>query len=591
MSTEAELRLGLARLVGARVTDVGRTVNMVEVGFAIGDVETRLHAQCPFRFVGGDTVLLGSEDLAYPAPPPLLSAARRDLPRALDDVVSRGMAKDPADRHPTAGAFAAAVNAALAGTSGPTATSAETSAPVWQRGSLGAAGSGGSPVGGAPGSGSEAGGAQPGGAGLSPGGVLDGSDAGAGGSQPDGLAGSAGSGASQPGGPSVGLGVGGALDGSAAGPSAQTPPPGFAAAPSTPPAGPNGTRPGGAAPPSGFATGASAPPGQSGPQLVGQAPLGLPTTGPNMSGTRVGSPTGVSGPFTPGAGFPNGPVTAGGPPGSTSLNTPIPLAAGGQTWPGHPPTRPGRLPVPPPKSKRAAVVTGVVAVVVVIAVVATVLIIRGQGQNTAGAGGTPTPSPASASTSRSSSPPPSTGGGSKSSQPPQSPESAGSSAPQQPSGNVPVPETYQGTGCTAAQPVQGATAAMYCTKSLAGTFRSGNVTLREPTQAHFNQFPDEASLAAFFEGMVQAHNLTRDDDHGGCDAVDHPGIWGSYYRPDANAPHPGDFITCYDDTFVFTDARTHTLGVLVFDGVSTPQERDQMYLWWNQVILGKLTKF
>ena len=67
MSTEAELRAGLGRLVGARVTDVGRTVNMVEVGFTLGEVETRLHAQCPFRFVGGDTVLIGSEDLAYPA--------------------------------------------------------------------------------------------------------------------------------------------------------------------------------------------------------------------------------------------------------------------------------------------------------------------------------------------------------------------------------------------------------------------------------------------------------------------------------------------------------------------------------------------
>ncbi|MEW2505173.1 hypothetical protein AB0878_32365 [Amycolatopsis sp. NPDC047767] len=67
MSTEAELRVGLARLVGARVTDVGRTVTMIEVGFALGEVETRLHAQCPFRFIGGDNVVIGSEDLAYPA--------------------------------------------------------------------------------------------------------------------------------------------------------------------------------------------------------------------------------------------------------------------------------------------------------------------------------------------------------------------------------------------------------------------------------------------------------------------------------------------------------------------------------------------
>ncbi len=46
-------------------------------------------------------------------PPPALASVRAGLPAALDAVIARGMAKHPADRHPSASAFAADIRAAL----------------------------------------------------------------------------------------------------------------------------------------------------------------------------------------------------------------------------------------------------------------------------------------------------------------------------------------------------------------------------------------------------------------------------------------------------------------------------------------------
>jgi serine/threonine protein kinase len=57
-------------------------------------------------------------------PPPLLSSVRSDLPRALDDVIDRALAKNPGERYETAGALAAAFAAAFASDGEPTRAAA-----------------------------------------------------------------------------------------------------------------------------------------------------------------------------------------------------------------------------------------------------------------------------------------------------------------------------------------------------------------------------------------------------------------------------------------------------------------------------------
>jgi hypothetical protein len=66
MTALPELSAAVSALEGTRIVDLGRTLNMVEVGFERGGALYRLHAQCPFRVVHGARILVGSTDMNYP---------------------------------------------------------------------------------------------------------------------------------------------------------------------------------------------------------------------------------------------------------------------------------------------------------------------------------------------------------------------------------------------------------------------------------------------------------------------------------------------------------------------------------------------
>jgi serine/threonine protein kinase len=85
-----------------------------------------LTGRMPFEVDTPEAVV--AAHLAYPPPRP--SVTNPDVPAAFDDVVARGMAKEPDDRYGSAGALGRAANRALKGVGG---TSLDSTGPVWPR--------------------------------------------------------------------------------------------------------------------------------------------------------------------------------------------------------------------------------------------------------------------------------------------------------------------------------------------------------------------------------------------------------------------------------------------------------------------------
>ena len=85
-----------------------------------------LTGQMPFQLDSPEAVV--AAHLAYPPPQP--SVTNPNVPTSFDDVVARGMAKEPDDRYGSAGALGRAANRALRGVG---STSVEPTGQVWQQ--------------------------------------------------------------------------------------------------------------------------------------------------------------------------------------------------------------------------------------------------------------------------------------------------------------------------------------------------------------------------------------------------------------------------------------------------------------------------
>jgi serine/threonine protein kinase len=148
-----------------------------------------------------------------------------------------------------------------------------------------------------------------------------------------------------------------------------------------------------------------------------------------------------------------------------------------------------------------------------------------------------------------------------------------------------LPAVYKQFSCVDAVVPAGAVAAVECRGSNVGDIKSGNVVFPEPTGARFLRFADAGAMDAFFQGIVKAQGLARNDAQGACRPEKYPKIWGTYYR--ASAPKPGEFLTCFlgDPAQLVWTQQNLVAGVLLSTRVTNNAELEDLYEWWNTGIL------
>ncbi|MBE8522042.1 serine/threonine protein kinase [Amycolatopsis sp. H6(2020)] len=272
-----------------------------------------------------------------------------------------------------------------------------------------------------------------------------------------------------------------------------------------------------------------------------------------------------------------------------TLPGPVPHAAPPPMTPPRPmplPTapHPGPFTGPPPAAPKAVksqrnrwiALCAALAGVVVVALVITYVVTRDRTTQTAG------PGPTNPSTTGETSAP-------ATETSPAAPSTSESTPPHDERLAAALPPIYR--TCTDAAAPAGAAAAVECAGSTVGDVRIGNVWFPEPTGARFLRFADAAAMDAFFQNIVKTQGLTRNDAQGACRPDKYPKIWGTYYRAEVSNPVPGEYLTCFlgdPAQLVWTEKKNLVAGILLSTKITTNDELDKLYQWWNTEILSEL---